>query len=177
MYVCWASGKVRQVPYSPPPNLSKHPVALTLCHLYSHHSGAGHLQGSDQREWVWWSFPDWDRLVDGSGDWSRGQSVARNWEEGAEEGWNVQRNVTLDTWQTQPKLAWTPPWHGCLSVTSLPMQGSWSRDRRVLLGAPSSASLLQSSPSSPGSSFTFSSLSFPCVGLVSGPDPVQYLSP
>lgn len=31
--------------------------------------------------------------------------------------------------------------------------------------------------SSPGSSFAFSSFSFPSVGLVSGPDPVQYLSP
>lgn len=29
----------------------------------------------------------------------------------------------------------------------------------------------------PGSSFAFYSLSFPHVGLVSGPDPVQYLSP
>lgn len=47
----------------------------------------------------------------------------------------------------------------------------------VLLAVSSSASLpLCPAPFSPGSSFAFSSLSFPGVGLVSGPDPVQYLS-
>lgn len=49
---------------------------------------------------------------------------------------------------------------------------------RVLLEPcpqPPSRSVLP--PASPGSSFVFSSLSFPGVGLVSAPDPVQYLSP
>lgn len=68
--------------------------------------------------------------------------------------------------------------HGPFCGTNTQARQLVSRMRRMLLVAPSSASLpLCPPPSSPGSSFAFSSLSFPCVGLVSGPDPVQYLSP
>ena len=53
-----------------------------------------------------------------------------------------------------------------------------ARAHRVLLEAWSSASPpLCPLCFFPGSSFVFHSLSFPYVGLISGPDPVQYLSP
>lgn len=55
---------------------------------------------------------------------------------------------------------------------------AYSQSQQGAPGGLSSASLpLCPSPSSPCSSFVFSSLSFPGVGLVSAPDPVQYLSP
>lgn len=72
-----------------------------------------------------------------------------------------------------------PPPLGMLPVASPHRDGQLAaRASRVLLEAQSSACPRLCPPCFfPGSSFAFHSLSFPRVGLVSGPDPVQYLSP
>lgn len=71
----------------------------------------------------------------------------------------------------------------CPTLVCVPVCATPARDGPLAAGAregaPEACPSLSPGypPSLPGGSFAFSSLSFPRVGLVSGPDPVQYLSP
>lgn len=88
------------------------------------------------------------------------------------------RNLRRDDTLSHSKLTWLLCWHANVSVAPFLRAGQLAAGAsRVLLESDAASLPLCPAPSSPGSSFAFSSLSFPGVGLVSGPDPVQYLSP